>query len=151
LKSIVSDSFHVGDIVRYVIHRSKREPGASTWEYFETFSAEGNSREVVEYDGNTAFLRIKLPLFDSTRWDANIYNTPGTEEHILSNIGDPFDTFPDCITVGHDYDDRLILLSQLTEIYARGVGLVYKFVRIEKLLFRCRRVCRWRSVDRIGG
>jgi hypothetical protein len=72
-----------------------------------------------------------LPLFDSTRWDANIYNTLGTEEHILSNIGDPFDTFPDCITVGHDYDDRLILLSQLTEIYARGVGLVYKFVRIE--------------------
>jgi len=75
LKSIVSDSFHVGDIVRYVIHRSKREPGASTWEYFETFSAEVNSREVVEYDGNTAFLRIKLPLFDSTRWEANIYNT----------------------------------------------------------------------------
>jgi hypothetical protein len=60
LKSIVSDSFHVGDIVRYVIHRSKREPGASTWEYFETFSAEVNSREVVEYEGKHGIFENKV-------------------------------------------------------------------------------------------
>ncbi len=132
LKTSVVDSLlnSSGDYT-YVIYRYKRDKGAVEWQYLDTWSGTINNREAIQSEGNIAFVKFKLPVQVGTRWNGNTYNAGVEDEYILEEKGEsnsfngiPFD---DCISITQsDNDDFIVYLDQRKEIYAKGVGLVYK-------------------------
>jgi hypothetical protein len=136
LKTMVVDSFPNPDgNYTYVIHRSKRNEGATEFSYLDTWSARKNSREAVMNEENTTFYKIKFPIVKGDEWDGNLYNAKGEDTYAMEDVAFTFtgnDTnYEDCIVINqNDNQDFVVTLDQRKEIYAKNIGLVYQEVRV---------------------
>lgn len=133
LKAEVTDSFPSGDTYTYVIHRSTRTGEQESWQPLDTWSVRSAGREFVVSEGNTPYLKLELPYTADHRWDGNAYNTLGVDEYRYSAIGLPQDvngiSFENTVEVQQEFnDDPIVYRDERKEIYAAGVGLVYKEV-----------------------
>jgi hypothetical protein len=132
LKTQVVDSFYnVDGKLTYVIYRSKRSEGETEWNYIDSWSGVADSREVIVNEENIPFLKIKNPIDPGTAWNGNTYNTGEVDEYKLeeTNMSYTFNgnTFEECITINQsDNEDYVVFLDQRKEIYAKGIGLIYK-------------------------
>lgn len=132
LRTEVVDSFlNANNQLTYVIYRSKRLAGEDDWTYLDTWSATIDSREVIVNEENIPFLKLKLPVEAGTEWNGNTYNAEGEDEYLLEETNKEFtfngENFPVCIAINqNDNEDYIVFLDQRKEIYAKGVGLIYK-------------------------
>jgi hypothetical protein len=132
LRTEVIDSFlNVEGNFTYVIYRSKRMEGESNWAYIDTWSGGIDSREVVINEENIPFLKLKLPVEVGVQWNGNAYNNEDEDQYTLEETGKSYVfngvNFDQCITINqNDNEDYIVFLDQRKEIYARGIGLVYK-------------------------
>lgn len=132
LKTQVVDSFvNIDGKLTYVIYRSKRSEGETEWNYIDTWSGLADSREVIVNEENTPFLKLKDPIDQGTAWNGNTYNTGEVDEYVLEEVNKPYTfngiSFEECITINQsDNDDYVVFLDQRKEVYAKGIGLIYK-------------------------
>jgi hypothetical protein len=132
LKTQVIDSFLTVDgQYRYVIHRSKRESPQGSWIYMDTWSAQAGNNEAVMNEENTPFLKLIFPVAPGVTWNGNKYNTGEGDDYLLEEVKKSFtfnnEVFEDCIVVNQeDNPDPIVFFDQRKEIYANGIGLVYK-------------------------
>lgn len=132
LKTAVVDSFlNVDETYIYVIHRSSRISEASPWSYIDTWSVRDASAEAVVNVGNFPVVSLKYPVSSGLSWNANVYNTRDEDEFTIESLNQQLSfggtEFSDCLTVEqNNNEDFIVALDQRKEIYARGIGLVYK-------------------------
>lgn len=115
----------------YVVYRSKRLPGETAWTYFDTWSARRTADALVVQEENIPYVKLRFPPYNGQIWNGNIYNSGEVEDYKLDSLrqgqtrgGRHFD---DCLTVVHrDNQDFIVFLDQQKEVYAAGIGLVYK-------------------------
>jgi hypothetical protein len=131
LKVAVTDSFRnaQNDYV-YVVYRSTRLDDASPWTYLDSWSVRDAAMETIVNEGNLPLVKLKYPVHEGFRWDANLYNTLGEDEVEMTRFQKEIFNdleLPDCLTiVQEDNDDFIVTLDQRKEIYAPHIGLVYK-------------------------
>lgn len=132
IKTEVADSFpsDTGELT-YVIYRSRREDDSQPWEPLDTWSARRNDMRVIVSEGNTPFVRLTFPVDQGSRWNGNQFNTLGEDEYELTVAGQPREvngmTFEKTITVDEERnEDEIVFHDVRSEIYALGVGLVYR-------------------------
>lgn len=115
----------------YVMNRSKRSDENAAWEDLDTWSVRGNDREVVVNEENIPFVKLAFPARKGSRWNGNRFNNLEADEYEVTAFDETFDaggtTFDKALTVlQENNEDFIVFLDKREEVYARGVGLVYK-------------------------
>jgi hypothetical protein len=146
LKTVVVDSFvNVTGTYSYVMHRFKRESSLHGWESLDAWTARADDREVVVTEGSTPFVRLTFPMKNGRNWNGNAYNNLESSEfcegdsftscdlYQLENVSQPLTTtleqlfFENTVEVIQNNSPDLITKYDIRkEVYASGVGLVYK-------------------------
>lgn len=132
LMTAVVDSFpSAGGQYTYVIHRSQRSGESDAWEVIDTWSARIGQSEAILSEGNTPFVKVKFPATEDSRWNGNAFNTLGVDEYEIREAGQRKEfngmVFDRTITVEQEHnEDFIVYRDERAEVYALGVGLVYK-------------------------
>jgi len=133
----VVDSFPSGNDYTYVIHRSIRPDASVAWELLDTWSARMEGNALVVSEGNTAYVKLTLPVADGVRWDGNAYNALGKDEYEIRDAGRSYvldgTEFENTVTVDQEHnDDRIVFRDERKEVYANDIGLIYKeFIQLD--------------------
>jgi len=138
LRIVVADSFaNDVDGYTYVLHRSRRIAGATTWQNLDTWSVRQTGHELVVSEGNTPYVALRFPFSEGDAWNGNAYNNeinPNTNTpedlYAISDIGKAYvvdnKTFGDCATVTmEDNEEFIVFFDKRLAVYSRGVGLIY--------------------------
>ena len=139
LKVIVTDSFpNTEKGFTYVFQRLKRANAQATWTPFETWSAQIKNNQVLVNESNVIYVKLINPLADGLKWNGNLYNNEvelnnlNEDDYTIFNKGKAYATslgqnFTNTVTVNqNDEDSNILYRDTRTEIYAFGVGLVYR-------------------------
>jgi hypothetical protein len=144
IKVMATDSFrNEGNGITYVLSRFKRTDNTKPWTPQETWSMRQDVKGLVISEGNTAYLKLSQSLFSGQQWDGNVYNNLGGAEtcgatssvacdiYRIESIGIPYvasgKTYDSSLVVVQSNDPDILVTNDVRkEIYAKGVGLVYR-------------------------
>ena len=150
-QEVLSDTFRskAGNLA-YVVDRSIKAKNSIEWTPRETFSASLTQQYALLSENNLTF--IKFPnFFDvGTTWDGNIFNDVATKFNVAGEILEPFSKkwtfeilsfgkaekignkdYADVLTVEAQSDPKILTEKRYSlEKYAKGVGLVYREIKI---------------------
>ena len=144
--TILSDTIHyfvkyyIQDTIRdefnnlkYIFEVKKKNIEGDSWSTSDIWTAnyqDKNCELVVE---NQRIVKLKSPVNESTEWNPNIYNTLSPEEYSYSDINNSkvFGqlSFDSTVTVIQCDERNLIRYCKKQEIYAKGVGMIYKYYK----------------------
>jgi hypothetical protein len=139
LQVIVADSFpNTENGFTYVIHRSKRLNPTDAWTELDTWSSKLSGNKIVNNESNISFVKLVIPVADNLAWNGNQFNNKlelnglNEDEYKATLAGQPYTissalTFPKTVSVvQNDQQKNLLYRDSRLEVFAFGVGLVYK-------------------------
>jgi hypothetical protein len=150
-REVLSDTFRskAGNL-SYVVDRSIKAKTSVEWTPRETFSASLTQQYALLSENNLTF--IKFPSFFDvgTTWDGNLFNDVATKFDVAGEILEPFSKkwtfeilsfgkpekiggkdYADVLTVEAQSDPKILTEKRFSlEKYAKGVGLVYREIKI---------------------
>jgi len=129
LKEVLGRQF-VGatGIEQFPIERYKRATLQASWVLDSVWTAYRLPDRAVKVENNRAFVKLAFPLAEGNTWDGNLLSSHSAEEY-EARFGVPFPAqsdFPGSLTVVQRRDSSLVSLYKRHEVYAPGLGLVYK-------------------------
>jgi hypothetical protein len=131
LKEVVSE-YHLdlqGD-TSYRIERYWRTDTTQNFNIKDVWVANKNSSSVQQIEENTTFTKLIFPINANTFWNGNAFNNLGYKEYIVERLHTSFTlndlTFDSCVTINQNYKSNLLEYENSEEVYALGLGLVYK-------------------------
>ena len=127
----------------YVIQGQKREDPNLPWVNTDKLTAHVSNRKAILTEGNTSFAKLMFPAQNGLEWNGNAFNTLGGDQYCgenkdqpcdtyrLENVGSKFAaggvTFDETVTVVQSENtDPIVKRDVRSEVYAKGVGLIYK-------------------------
>ncbi len=139
LRVVVADSFpNTENGFTYRINRSKRLKSTDEWTELDTWTSKLNGNKFVSNESNINFVKLVIPISDNVAWNGNQFNNKlelnglNEDEYKATLVGQPYTnsstlTFSKTISVvQNDQQKNLLYRDSRLEIYAFGVGLVYK-------------------------
>ena len=132
----------------YRIERSERKTDTDPWKVKDVWSAELETQKAIRTEENFRFVKMIFPLLGNEIWDGNQYIDKSTNiilagetveifknwEYEVISISEPEQigdfAFEEVTTISQADSENLIELRFSREKYAKGVGLVYKEMRI---------------------
>jgi len=139
--SIVNDK----GLTTYVLVREKRVDSSVGWQSLDTWSVQLIDNRIVQNEANVIFVKILFPPSVNLKWDGNqfnnlpndgnLFNESGSEHYFVSTLNEGislssgFETDNSLTVVQNDFSDEIIGMDKRKEIYASGVGLIYKEVK----------------------
>lgn len=114
----------------YVIRRSKRETPNHPWGYLDTWAVLRDEFKVVQTENDTLFVKMAFPIFEGRSWDGNAFNTKGNEAYQMAVPPSFFLAtglaFAHTLEITQKNESNLLYEERRKEVYADGVGLVFK-------------------------
>lgn len=131
----------------YKIVRSIRANENSAWEDDSVMTAVRSVNNLILMQNNTKYVKLIFPVKEGKQWVGDAYNNryaadyaekklDGKELYTYRNVGKAFalngTTFSNSVEVVHgDYVSDDLVLDERKEVYAEGVGRVYRqFIKI---------------------
>ena len=128
----------------YTIERQKRQNPNLPWKILDAWTSRVADRQAIVKEGNTSYVKITFPAMDGLEWDGNSFNDLGGDQSCGENKDRPCDaysieslgkefvvadrmTFPETLTIVQSESMDLIVKQDVRkEVYAKGIGLIYK-------------------------
>ncbi len=138
LKVELTESYETSaDETAYLFQRSKRSKTSDPWVPFESWLARLSGTKLIVNQNNINYVKMNFPLTTSGSWNGNEYNTEiqidGSEIDLysLTAVHVPYTIsselkFDRTFTVVQSSLDDILFRDSRKEIYAYGVGLIYK-------------------------
>ncbi len=111
--------------------RFKRDNALQNWVAKDVWMAYKSKQNFQLVEENERLVKVSFPVRKSHSWDINAYNVHPKQ---MLNYNDLFQSktingfvFPETITVLQEKEKNLIMFRNKYEIYAKNVGLVYKY------------------------
>lgn len=115
------------------LERYKRQNDTSAWYLKDVWVMNRTSATAEKVEENIRFLKLIFPAKSGQTWNGNIYNTLGKQEYEFNDVNEPYTAgnmqFDSTVTVLQANEITLISEDIANEVYAKGVGLVYKKYR----------------------
>ncbi len=149
LREEVVDTFTDGTgVLQYRIEQFTRPNDTSAWESRQVLSAWVEEQRAFRNENNLTFIKAVFPPEEFQRWDGNALIDPATSIRVggeliemfkgwdyetqavgeAENIG--LQSYEQVLTILPALNENLIELREVEEKYARGVGLVFRKLRI---------------------
>jgi hypothetical protein len=100
------------------------------WLLTRVYTAFAGRRRVERTEENITYIKLIFPLMKDSSWNANAMNTLGTQYYTCVGINQALKfhqlSFDSCASISQKLDSTLITKHEEKEVYAAGVGLVYK-------------------------
>lgn len=124
------------------LERLRRDSISGPWYVKDVWSMKRTTTTAEKVEENERFIKLRFPLEEGKEWNGNLYNTIGNWTYQITNLGEPFTvngvTFDETVTVLQTGVNDIpqgqtepLLNKQLgKEVYAKGVGLIYKELAI---------------------
>lgn len=114
------------------IERYKRESGGS-WKFQKTITRTITSLRGEELIDNQRFVRLVFPPREGKTWNGNTYNNLGEQDYEILEADQPAVingiALDSTVTIKQIDEINLIREDVVSEVYAKGIGLVQKDVR----------------------
>jgi hypothetical protein len=139
MRVVVADSFPDTDqSFTYLMQRSKRLKTTDAWTELDTWTSSLSGGKIINNESNINFVKLVIPIADNIVWNGNQYNNRlelnglNVDEYKATLVGQPY-TNPSAMNftktvsvVQNDQQKNLLYRDSRLEVYAFGVGLVYK-------------------------
>jgi hypothetical protein len=139
LKVEVTNSYsNMENGTTYLFQRSRRNNATDPWMPFESWTAQVSGTKLIANQNNINYVKMSYPIASARSWNGNEYNT----EKQLNGLNPDTYSFsqvhaPNTISSGLKFDRTVTVIQNAEEsnilyrdsrkeIYAYGVGLVYK-------------------------
>ena len=132
LKEVVSEYYlnQRNDTV-YVLRRFQRSTQAAPWQLDSAYLIQRTPRWLIQTVNNRPQVHLAFPVAEGLSWNGNMLNADDKDDFIMLNVGRPYEledkTYENTLkVVQHDLLDVIDRTDQRQEIYAIGVGMIYK-------------------------
>ncbi len=131
LKEVLGESFvgangdQLWRIVRY-----RRANGRQNWQVVGSHAVRRNELFAIRWEENQSYIRLNFPLEKGKRWDGNLFNNLGREPYEVTELNQSYlfdgKRYNETATILQSKDSSLVNKDKRTEIYAKGIGLIYR-------------------------
>ncbi|MEN9613298.1 MAG: hypothetical protein RLZZ628_4112 [Bacteroidota bacterium] len=150
-KEVLKDTFRnlLGQLM-YRMERFERKNDSDTWDIKNVFSAQLTDNQAIRLENNMIFLKFPIPVFEKQTWDGNVFIDAGLKILVAGETIEPFSkkwtfsteslgkseaignkNFTEVLTVKAQTDPKVLTEWRYQlEKYAKGIGLVYREVKI---------------------
>lgn len=132
LKETITDSFtNLESGISYILERQKKYEENGGWEIDSIWTSRKDDRTATLVENNVAIVSLTFPLVENKTWDGNKLNGEDEAQFEMKDIQKPYEDsygyYQESVTVIQDYlPPNVVNYISQKEIYARGIGLVYK-------------------------
>ena len=131
LKEIITD-YNInmeGDTV-YRVERYWKVDSNLSYEIKDVWTSKKNLSAGYLNEENITYTKLIFPLSLNIYWNGNAFNNLGYQEYSIESLNIPFQLnnviFDSSLTVIQNYKSNLLEFENSKEIYATGIGLIYK-------------------------
>lgn len=131
LKEIITDyNINIeGDTV-YTLERYWKVDSSLNYEIKDVWTSKKNLGAGYLNEENITYTKLIFPLSLNIYWNGNAFNNLDYQEYSIESINIPFQLndliFDSTVTVIQNYKSNLLEFENAKEIYATGIGLIYK-------------------------
>ena len=131
LKEIITDyNINIeGDTV-YTLERYWKVDSSLSYEIKDVWTSKRNLGAGYLNEENITYTKLIFPLSLNIYWNGNAFNNLDYQEYSIESINIPFQLndliFDSTVTVIQNYKSNLLEFENAKEIYATGIGLIYK-------------------------
>jgi hypothetical protein len=150
-REVLSDTLRSkeGNLV-FAVDRSIKTRTGVDWIPRETFAASLTANHALLTENNLTYIKFPTYFDIGTNWDGNLFNDVSTKLEVAGEVLEPFSKkwtfeilsygkaekigtidYPDILTVQAQSDPKILTEKRYSlEKYAKGVGLVYREIKI---------------------
>ena len=131
LKEIITDyNINIeGDTV-YTLERYWKVDSSLSYEIKDVWTSKRNLGAGYLNEENITYTKLIFPLSLNIFWNGNAFNNLDYQEYSIESLNIPFQLndliFDSTVTVIQNYKSNLLEFENAKEIYATGIGLIYK-------------------------
>jgi hypothetical protein len=112
------------------LERYHRATPADPWVIADVWTANMTSTHVERNEENTPYIKLIFPLLENKSWNGNSLNTLGQKDYVYDWVDQPYTVnsipFDSTLRVQQANEDNFVYTEIAEEVFATGVGLVYK-------------------------
>ena len=118
-----------GDTV-YKVERYWKLDSSLNYDIKDVWTSKKNLSAAYLTEENVTYTKLIFPLSLNIYWNGNAFNNLGYKEYFVESLNVPFQInnqiFDSTVTVIQNYKSNLLEFENAKEIYANGIGLIYK-------------------------
>ncbi|WP_080056932.1 hypothetical protein [Spirosoma aerolatum] len=131
LKELVGQAYtDVTGQQAYRLLRYKRSDDTQPWQPDSVWSVRLVNNLAIRSENGRDFVSLLFPISDQSSWNGNQLSGAGADLYVVRNVGQPYRVlakqFDNTVTVIAQDDSTLVSQDKRMDVYARGIGLVYK-------------------------